>query len=242
MGGQACLDRFRSSVRCSVCSLFEVHGIWVDEAQRKLMRPLSRNLALMSPVRLFSKLGPVEMMRCCGGHVSRATATRWLARVHESDALELKTRESREEPSTGTQSPGVVPSRSTRAKLLIGMPVITSPGGLRFWLELCGVAKRDDICGEALENLGASVGAGHAVGSGPSGQASAGSKEGPIDEASARARSPPYGDEWFRTTLGRLRGMGHVGVAGVHVMAPGSAPRRRLRELIEDGVFAPSRG
>lgn len=188
------------------------------------MCPLSRNLAPMSRVRLFPKLGPVEMMRCRGGHVSRTTATRWLARVHESDALELKTGE------------------STRAKLLIGMPVITSPGGLRFWLELCGVAQRDDICSEALGNLGASVGAGHAVGSGPSGQAFAGPREGPIDEASARARSPPYGDEWFRTTLGRLRGMGHLGVAGVHVMAPGSAPRRRLRELIEDGVFAPARG
>lgn len=40
------------------------------------------------------------------------------------------------------------------ATLLIGMPVITSPEGLRFWLQLCGVEHDRSICKEAFQAFG----------------------------------------------------------------------------------------
>lgn len=148
--------------------------------------------------------------------------------------------------------------RAGGAVLLVGLPVITSPKGLRLWLDLCGVGSDPNICRRAFEAFGNSPptrltrqsqqqrleeredtasAAGEAsgmVGSGkPSSPASAGEH--------AHESPSPYGQAWLETTLSNLKSLNEMGVAGVHVMAPGRGPRRRARELASGGVFGPPR-
>lgn len=145
------------------------------------------------------------------------------------------------------------------AALLVGMPVITSPEGVRFWLELCGVSKRRDICEEAyaafgtppatqpqeahVEKVAAVTSSGlrsrAAVDSGDNG------RDLRFDDGvTARSESRdalPYGQAWFEMTMHKLRSLDGSGVTGVHVMAPSPAARRRAGALADAGVFGPRR-
>lgn len=142
-----------------------------------------------------------------------------------------------------------------RAALLVGLPVITSPKGLRLWLDLCGVGNNPGVCKRAFEAFGnnppipiaqqpqqslqedtataadTTLGI---VGNGKSSSSAFASKH-------AFAPSPPYGQAWLETTVSRLRSLHELGVAGVHVMAPGRGPRRRADELVSRGIFGPPR-
>ena len=151
-----------------------------------------------------------------------------------------------------------------QARLLIGMPIITSPKGLRFWLGLCGLSHRRAICEAAFEAFGDLYAAiptllgKHEIRktSDPVKNFAAGeqvittqnSSEGGIRMGEAVVTkergwkddppfASPYGQAWFETTLSKLKLLQGMGVAGVHIMAPGEAPRRRARELVDVGVF-----
>lgn len=147
-----------------------------------------------------------------------------------------------------------------RAALLVGLPVITSPKGLRFWLDLCGVGNNPGLCKRAFEAFGnnppipttkqpqqplveerekadAAIPADTRLGNTGSGKLSPSGFAG----ENAFASSPPYGQAWLETTFSRLIGLHEMGVAGVHVMAPGRGPRRRAIELASRGVFGPPR-
>ncbi|CAM9557840.1 unnamed protein product [Ectocarpus sp. 4 AP-2014] len=126
------------------------------------------------------------------------------------------------------------------ARILVGLPVITSPKGLRFWLDLCGLHDKPGVCKQAFEAFG------H-----PSSVVARTETEEPHahpaveKQATAVAGStpPPYGQEWLETTMLKLKcldGSG-LGVAGVHLMAPGRAPRRRAIQLAATGFFGESR-
>lgn len=138
------------------------------------------------------------------------------------------------------------------------MPVITSPKGLRFWLDLCGVSSRHDICKEAFEAFGYPVGvpktsegsrgvgtnavdvANHLTGSASknsaNGAAAAGTRPEEVDCPNRRSETGvSFGEMWFETTMSKLRALDSVD--GVHVMAPGPGPRRRAATLITSGVF-----
>lgn len=148
-----------------------------------------------------------------------------------------------------------VASNGKGAKLIVGMPVITSRSGLGFWLELCGVDKCDRICKEAFETfenpktLTTASRAECAVSSTSteldaiSGVKTAHSNitEGPHQnggtDTHVELKVSRYGRAWFETTLLKLRDLDHLGVAGIHVMCPGPGPRRRVKELMDDGVF-----
>ncbi|CAM9308245.1 unnamed protein product [Choristocarpus tenellus] len=111
------------------------------------------------------------------------------------------------------------------AKIIVGLPIITSPVGLNFWLDLCGVAKTNPLRVEASSAVG--------------GEGDANS----VDMSSKGEGSREYGDSWFKMTFARLRSLGDSGgVAGVHVMAPGGIPRRRALELANGGFFHVGRG
>ncbi|CAM9641319.1 unnamed protein product, partial [Ascophyllum nodosum] len=116
-----------------------------------------------------------------------------------------------------------------QARLLIGMPIITSPKGLRFWLGLCGLSHRRAICEAAFEAFG-DLHAAIPTLLGKHEIRKTGWKDDP-------AFASPYGQAWFETTLSKLKLLQGMGVAGVHIMAPGEAPRRRARELVDVGVF-----
>lgn len=127
-----------------------------------------------------------------------------------------------------------------RAKLLVGMPVITSPEGLRFWLELCGVSHNRDICQAAYAAFRDPL----AIDQVSTSDSSNGGRDLAMEREAGEDAAPlasPYGQEWFETTLSKLRELEEMGVAGIHVMAPGEAPRRRARELVDAGVFGPRR-
>lgn len=137
--------------------------------------------------------------------------------------------------------------------MLVGLPVITSPRGLRFWLDLCGVGNNPGISKKAFEtfanspptaqqpeplkeeeNTGATTDPSLGI-VGRGSRPASGSEE---TEASS------YGQAWFETTMSRLKSLDDSGVrvAGVHVMAPGPGPRRRASELASRGVFGSPRG
>lgn len=123
-----------------------------------------------------------------------------------------------------------------RAALLVGLPVITSPKGLRFWLDLCGVGNNPGLCKQAFEAFGNNT----PVPISKQPQQYKPSSSGFASE-NAFASSPPYGQAWLETTVSRLTSLHELGVAGVHVMAPGRGPRRRAIELASRGVFGPPR-
>lgn len=152
-------------------------------------------------------------------HGASLTA-RWLGRVQSTGALEIPT------SSEGDDAP---PNERPRAALLVGMPVITSSAGLRFWLDLCGVGERGDVCKDAMEEVGESVRRKEAQDSLEDG------------DQLARGNSPrnplAYGQAWFEDTLAKMRDLRELGVDGVHVMAPGAGPRRRLQKMVQDGLF-----
>lgn len=128
--------------------------------------------------------------------------------------------------------------------MLVGLPVITSPQGVRFWLHLCGVDNNPGICEKAFEAFANSP---------PTAQQ-------PEQEAGAtadpsfgsgntleRTKASSYGEAWLEATMSKLKSFdGDCGfrVAGVHVMAPGQGPRQRASELASRGVFgsSPRRG
>lgn len=121
--------------------------------------------------------------------------------------------------------------------------MITSPSGLGFWLELCGVDKCDRICKDAfaaLEKTKIVTPVNHAeckyTGSSTSTEVdiSSGVR---TTHGNIKDEVFPYGRAWFETTLLKLQGLDRLGVAGVHVMAPGPGPRRRAKELLDSGVF-----
>lgn len=111
--------------------------------------------------------------------------------------------------------------------MLVGLPVVTSPRGLRFWLHLCGVGNNPGICDKACEAF----------------------RNSPPDATtdpspgSEQAKTSAYGEAWFEATMSKLKSLDDSGlrVAGVHVMAPGPGPRRRAGELASRGVFGSSR-
>lgn len=167
---------------------------------------------------------------------------RWLRGVSSSGAIggpakldrhlfSFKTPEaSRDEGSTDKR----------RAKLLVGMPVITSPEGLRFWLELCGVSHKRDICQAAYATFRDPL----AIDQVSTSDSSNGGRDLVMEQDAGEDAAPlasPYGQKWFEMTLSKLRELEEIGIAGVHVMAPGEAPRRRARELVDAGVFGPLR-
>lgn len=138
--------------------------------------------------------------------------------------------------------------------MLVGLPVITSPRGLRFWLDLCGVGNNPVVCQEAFEAFGNSPSIaqqpeprkeGGEAGTTTTTDSSLGSfgRESRSAPGSETARAPSYGQAWFETTMSKLKSLddGGLRVAGVHVMAPGPGPRRRASELASRGVFGTSR-
>lgn len=155
--------------------------------------------------------------------------------------------------SNGVDEKFARPDQQNGAKVLVGMPVITSPVGLRFWLELCRVDRHERICKEAFAAFETPIkptrqhlaGRNSAVAARISGGRKAlGDKNsgGTVPDADTDAPtqeegSAPYGREWFETTLLKLQKLDRLGVAGVHVMAPGAGPRRRTKELIDTGVL-----
>lgn len=188
--------------------------------------------------------------------------TRWLQGVHASNALsgvkggtpaKNERAASATITSTGVDKKFAGREQQKEARVLVGMPVITSPAGLRFWLELCGVDKRDQICEEAFaafetptmstaQRLAEGT---NAVAANVSGGRKAlgdqnSEKTTPDADSDAPAQAEggvSYGRVWFEKTLLKLQKLDRSVVAGVHVMAPGAGPRRRTKELIDAGVF-----
>lgn len=128
--------------------------------------------------------------------------------------------------------------------MLVGLPVVTSPRGLRFWLHLCGVGNNPSICDKAFEAFGDSPPTAQPPGS-RKGEEETGAATDP-SLGSEKTKTSSYGDEWFSATMSKLKSLDDNGlrVAGVHVMAPGPGPRRRASELASRGVFgsSPPRG
>ncbi|CAM9525636.1 unnamed protein product [Ectocarpus sp. 8 AP-2014] len=126
------------------------------------------------------------------------------------------------------------------ARILVGLPVITSPKGLRFWLDLCGLHDKHRVCKQAFEAFGQPSSVVARAGSEEPHAHPAGEKP-----ATAVAGSPPspYGQEWLETTMLKLKSLdgSGLGVAGVHLMAPGRAPRRRAIQLAATGFFGEPR-
>lgn len=153
--------------------------------------------------------------------------------MHARGALE-RTRCSRNGGASSEEKPSLTikMSQPTRARLLVGMPVITSPVGLHFWLNLCGIANHDRIYREASAQLESPTNT-RGVGS----ASSDGRLGGTTFKPHSEGELPPYGQEWFITTLKKLQNARDLGVDGVHVMAPGAAPRRRLLAMMKAGVF-----
>lgn len=186
-------------------------------------------------------------------HSNRYLCTRrWLREVYASRALTgIKVDSTGEPQRDGDQRR----SSADAAALLVGMPVITSPAGLCFWLDLCGVSKRDSICKEAfaafrtvatsdkeeyddmarLKNRAASTEG--TVRDKHNFSKTAVGKDSTLDGESAAGELLPYGQRWFETTMLKLRALNRLGVTGVHVMAPGPGPRRRAQVLVDGGVF-----
>ncbi len=153
--------------------------------------------------------------------------------------------------------------RRREAAVLVGLPVITSAKGLRFWLDLCGVSSNNrGIFDAAFEAFGTSPPtarqpetrereegqpatrmADDASSSG--GKQSEGKRPstGLGDEEAATVAPLPYGQAWLETTVSKLRSLHEsgLGVAGMHVMAPGPGPRRRAVDLARAGVFGAPR-
>lgn len=205
---------------------------------------------------------------------------RWLQDVNTAGALRGTAPEGKGRAGETTTPPHLrqnnkqITSPVVGAALLVGMPVITSPGGLRFWLELCGLGSRREICTEAFKAFGHSTAArlSHCTEKDPVAtptlvrldRRGADTSIGKYDEmdnkrlGGRRKRgfaasetsgndpreetpeaSPYYGRAWFETTISKLRDLDGLGVAGVHLMAPGQGPRRRVRELLNTGFFGP---
>ena len=195
---------------------------------------------------------------------------RWLRGVHAAGVLTggTKTRDGGEKNAGGNttailNTPGSAGGGGRRgeaaaAAVLVGLPVITSPKGLRFWLELCGVSNNRGIFDRAFEAFGtnpptprkpnsqqdeeeesAKTAAHTSLGASGRKMFSPGLS----DEEAATAAPLPYGQAWLETTVVRLRSLHEsgLGVSGMHVMAPGPGPRRRAAELARAGVFGAPR-
>ncbi|CAN0482736.1 unnamed protein product, partial [Discosporangium mesarthrocarpum] len=119
------------------------------------------------------------------------------------------------------------------AWLVVGLPVITSPTGLRFWLNLCCIGESNPVRLEAFAAL-SEEGRG-AGGEGRRG-GGAGIGGGGLSRGLAGGTTDSYGHSWFDGMFANLRGLsGEGGVAGVHIMAPGSGARRRAQALVDEG-------
>ena len=120
--------------------------------------------------------------------------------------------------------------------MLVGLPVITSPQGLRFWLHLCGVGNNPAICEQSSEAVGNS----RPTAQHPEREESGATADPSLESETTTAS--PYGEAWLEDTVSKLKGLDDdcgLSVAGVHVMAPGPGPRRRASELASRGVFGP---
>ncbi|CAM9828125.1 unnamed protein product, partial [Ectocarpus fasciculatus] len=191
---------------------------------------------------------------------------RWLQGVHASGALEggavtrnaglakpgegtdatvkmfETTGSADEERSTSHPLAGAARRRGgdTGARILVGLPVITSPKGLRFWLDLCGLHNKPGVCKQAFEAF-----------EHPSSVVARKGTEEPHAHPTGEKRAtavagsppPPYGQEWLETTMLKLKSLdgSGLGVAGVHLMAPGRVPRRRAIQLAGKGFFGEPR-
>lgn len=200
-----------------------------------------------------------------GSHAKRTWFTpfsRWLQGVHACGALGRGAAARNAEPAKPGQGTGVTvknletsgstgEDRSTRnplaaaegrrgedtgARILVGLPVITSPKALRFWLDLCGLHNKPGVCKQAFEAFGHPSSAVARTGTEEPHAHPTGEKQ-----ATAVAGSPPspYGQEWLEATMLKLKSLAGSGsgVAGVHLMAPGRAPRRRAIQLAGKGFF-----
>lgn len=188
-----------------------------------------------------------------------ALFARWLQAVHASGALSStmqRDTDGAEDTTTPSSTPpadGGVTHPVAAASILVGMPVITSPEGLRFWLRLCGVSNRRDVCKEAFEafrNPAATARSSRAptekdgVLSSGHPERGLGSGRDFADDRTPGSESPaltqemlPYGQAWFDKIMSKLRALDCSMVAGVHVMALGPGPRRRARALVGNDVF-----
>ncbi|CAN0364322.1 unnamed protein product [Ectocarpus sp. 12 AP-2014] len=191
---------------------------------------------------------------------------RWLQGVHASGALggsAAARNDGLAKPGEGTDatvtmfetSGSTGEERSTRhpdaaaegrragdsaARILVGLPVITSPKGLRFWLNLCGLHDKPGVCKQAFEAFGHPSSVVARTGTEEPHAHPAGEKQA---TAVAGSTPSPYGQEWLETTMLKLKNLdgSGLGVAGVHLMAPGRAPRRRAIQLAATGFFGKPR-
>ncbi|CAB1121101.1 unnamed protein product [Ectocarpus sp. CCAP 1310/34] len=191
---------------------------------------------------------------------------RWLQGVHTSGALggsAAARNDGLAKPGEGTDatmkmfeaSGSTGEERSTRrptaaaegqrggdstARILVGLPVITAPKGLRFWLNLCGLHDNPGVCKQAFEAFGHPSSVVARTGTEEPHGHPAGEKQA---SAVAGSTPSPYGQEWLETTMLKLKSLdgSGLGVAGVHLMAPGRAPRRRAIQLAAAGFFGEPR-
>eukprot|EP00903_Cladosiphon_okamuranus_P010846 g10247.t1 len=164
-----------------------------------------------------------------------------LTNIGDKSAGEETPLSTRESGPDGRHRPGAAAGRGeTRgAAVLVGLPVITSPQGVRFWLHLCGVDNNPGICEKTFEAFGNMP---------PTAQQTeqeAGATSDPSfgsEKTLDKAKVSPYGEAWLEATMSKLKSLDDcgLGVAGVHVMAPGLGPRRRASELAIRGVFGSS--